>query len=337
MLARRASLDLIYQGVNISGDIAKDLESFNYIDNASGTADSIAITLKDDSGKWISTWAPEQGDKIKTSILTQNWRGDDNAEKLDCGTFMVDEPEYSGRPRLLTLNAAALPANNDFRDTAKSRTWKSVTVQKIASDIAANAGLSLYYDTAKSYTITYIEQSEQSDSTFLADVCAKYGLCLKVYNDRIVIFSEQEYEAKPKIWTITEDKVLPNWRAKKALTGTGYDACVVSYTPPSSGKKLQYMFKLVPDPKKILRINQDVSSVAEAEIRAKAELRKANVKQYTMSFVTLGNVYLIASYPVIVQGFGIFDGKYYIDKVEHNQGGGYTSAIEVHRVLEGGY
>jgi phage protein D len=336
MLARRTAMDLMYQGVNVSASIAKDLLSFTYTDNASDISDSISISLKDDTGKWITAWAPGLGDKIKASILTTNWWKDGESQKLDCGTFMVDDPEYSGRPRILTLNAAALPSNNDFRDTDKSKTWEKITVRKIANDIAYSAGLALYYDTAKSYTISYIEQSEQPDSAFLADICSKYGLCLKVYNDKIVIFSEVEYEAKPKIWTITEDKAL-SWNAKKTLTETGYDACVLTYTPPSSGQKLQYAFNLVPSPKKILRINHDVANVAEAEIVAKAELRKANIKQYTMSFSTLGNVYLIASYPVMVSGFGVFDGKYYIDKVDHTVGSGYTSSIDVHRVLVGGY
>jgi len=337
MLARRVSIDIVYQGVNISGSIANDLESFSYTDNARETADSISITLKDDAGKWISTWAPEQGDKIKASILTTNWRKEGDTQKLDCGAFMVDEPEYAGRPRTLSLNAAALPSDNNFRDTTKSRTWENVTTKNLANDIASNAGLSLYYDTAKIFTISYLEQSEQADSAFLADVCSRYGLSLKIYNDRIVMFSEQEYEAREPIASVTEEMTEGNWSAKKSLTGTGYDACVLTYTPPDSGQKLQYTFELNSSPKKILRINQDVTSVAEAEIVAKAELRKANTKQYTMTFTVPGNVDFIASSIIRVTGFGVFDSKYYIDKVDHSIGSKFTSSLELHRVLEGGY
>lgn len=336
MLTRRANIDIIYQGVNISAPIAVDLLSFTYTDNASGTADSIAISLKDDTGKWISAWAPEQGDKIIASILTENWRSEGDSQKMPCGTFMVDEPEYSGRPRILNLNAAALPSNNDFRDTAKSRTWNKATLQKIATNIASDAGLTLYYDTSKTVTVSYLEQSEQPDCAFLTDLCEKYGLELKIYSDKIVIFSEQEYETKPKVGTITE-ALVENWTAKKTLTETGYDACVLTYTLPSSGKKLQYEFKPSGSSKKILRVNKDVASVAEAEIVAKAELRKANKKQYMMSFTLPGNVYLIAGFTVIVSGFGVFDGKYYIDKAEHSVSSGFKTLIEVHRVLEGGY
>jgi len=336
MLARRASVDIVYQGVNISAPIASDLLGFTYTDNASGTADSISISLKDDAGKWIGPWAPEQGDKIIASILTTNWRFEGDSQKLVCGTFIVDEPEYSGRPRILTLNAVALPPNNDFRDTDKSRTWNKATLQKIAANIASDAGLTLYYDTSKTVTISYLEQSEQPDCAFLTDLCEKYGLALKIYNDKIVIFSEQEYEAKPKVGTITET-LAENWAAKKTLTKTGYDACVVAYTLPSSGNKLQFELKPYGTSNKILRINKDVASVAEAEIVAKAELRKANKKQYTMSFALPGNVYLVAGFTVIVSGFGKFDGRYYIDKAEHNVSDGFTTSIDVHRVLEGGY
>ncbi len=338
MLARRAEIELVYQGVNISGAIAKDLVSFTYTDNASGMADSISIILKDEQGKWISSWAPEQGDKITASIRTTNWRFEGESQELKCGTFMVDEPEYSGPARKLALNAVGLPANNDFRDTKKSRTWKGVTVRKMANDIAYSAGLKLFYDTAAQYTVSYLEQSEQSDSELLEQVCTKYGLVLKIYNDRIVVYSQQEYEQKPKIGTITP-KHVTDWTARKTLTETGYDACVVTYTPPKTGKKLQYTFKPKGTTNKVLRINQDVASVAEAEVVAKAELRKANIKQYTMTFEMLGNVYLIASYTLIISGFGVFDGNYFIDQVEHVIDGsnGYSSKIEVHRILEGGY
>jgi phage protein D len=345
MLARRAALEIIYQGVNISESIAKDLLSFEYTDNASAEADSISVTLKDDSGKWMSTWAPEQGDKIKASILTTNWRYDGDKGKLDCGTFMVDEPESGGPPTSININGAAIPSSNDFRDTNKSRTWEKVTTKKLASDIAAAAGLSLFYDTAKVYTINFIEQSEQTDSAFLADTLGKYGLSLKLFNDKVVVFSEAEYEAKGHIQTISRavlenqanENINVSWTAKKSLTETGYDACEVTYTPPSSGKKLQYLFKLNDSPKKILRINKDVSSVAEAEIAAKAELRKANIKQFSMNFVLPGNVFLLASACVKVVGFGVYDGKYYIDKAGHSVGGGYTTSLETHKVLAGGY
>lgn len=336
MMTRRSSVDITYQGVNITKDIAPDLLGFVYIDNASGTADTISLLLKDDTSKWISNWAPEQGDKIVASIVTKNWRYEGDIQVIPCGIFMVDEPEYTGRPRTLNIEAAALPANNDFRDTLKSRTWEGVTTRKIATDIAGAAELGLYYDTSKNYTIKYLEQSEQSDSAFLADVCEKYGLCLKIYNDKIVIFSQQEYEAKSAIDTITEEKT-ESWTANKSLTKTGYDACIVTYTLPSSGAKLQFEFKPHGMARKILRINQDVASVAEAEIVAKAKLRKVNVKQYTMTFTLPGNVYLIASSTIDVVGFGVFDGKYYIDRTEQNLEGGFTTVIECHRVLEGDY
>ena len=337
MLARRSNIDISYRGINVTSDIAKDLLSFEYTDNASGTSDSITISLKDDQKKWISSWAPQQGDSIRASIITNNWRREGDNQQLKCGAFMVDEPEYSGRPSVFAINAAAIPVNNNFRDTPNSRTWDNVTIQKIGLDIAASAGLTLYYDSRKKVLIDYLEQSEQSDSAFLADLCEKYGLCYKVYTNKIVIFSEQEYELKAPIIQIKESDVT-SWSAKQALTGTGYDGCILTYTSLDEEEPLGYAFDLVKNPKKILRINKDVSSIAEAEMVVKAELRRANKKQFTMAFSLPGNVNLIASSTVMVSGFGVFDGKYYIDVATHGvSGSGYVTQLGIHKVLRGGY
>ncbi len=119
MQARRASVTVNYMGVDITKDIQSDLLSFKYTDNASDTADDIDIELKDEKAKWLTDWFPQKGDIIKATINTINWHKDGDAGELYCGSFIVDEPEYSGRPRKMTIKDISIPSNTNFTNTKK--------------------------------------------------------------------------------------------------------------------------------------------------------------------------------------------------------------------------
>lgn len=335
MLARRTNIEIIYEGVNISSYISNDLLSFSYTDNASGSADDISITLKDDKKRWLKEWQPKKVDRIKVFIKTTNWRYEGDSQILNCGAFMVDEPSYTGRPVTLSLGAISVPANSDFMNIKNSRSWNSVAVKEIASTIAKDTGLELLYDTEYNPIIGFVEQSEKTNSAFLSEICSKNGLAIKVYNNKLVIFRELEYENKQSIGTIFETNMM-TWNAKTTFTDTGYDGCMVSYTDPYSGEVYKYTFR-VPGKtgNKIYKVNDNVNSYAEAERLAKSKIRELNKKEYTISITIPGNINMIASCCVNIEDLGAFDGKYYIDKATHNIGSGYTTQLELHKVLEG--
>ena len=89
--ARRTSVELIYEGVNISEDIAPYLEGFTYTDNMHGKADEISVTLNNRSGRWSGDWLPQKSDRIRAAIIVSNWRQAGDAQRLFCGEFSVDD------------------------------------------------------------------------------------------------------------------------------------------------------------------------------------------------------------------------------------------------------
>ena len=335
METRRASIELLYEGTNITKYIEADLLSFSYTDNASGEANDVSIELKDNNKKWIDGWAPTKGDIVKPTILTTNWEKEGDSQSLSCGAFIVDEPSYSGRPRKLTLGAVSTPSDTNFMTTNKSKTWQSATVKSIAQYIADTAGVGLYFDSSTNPVVDYIEQSETPDVSFLFDLCKNNSLAMKLYNQKIVIFNETEYEAKDAVMTIAEENVI-SWQGKTTFTDTGYDGCLIKYTNPTSGETVSYTFT-APNKtgSKVYQMNETASSLAEAERKAKAKLRELNKKEYTMSMELPGNLKLFSSHTVTVSGFGMFDGTYYLDKVTRKIGSGFTVSLEMHKVLEG--
>lgn len=334
MLTRRTSIKVVYEDKDITRDIEKDVMGFSYTDNASGTADDISITLRDNNKKWINEWKPTKGDRIEISIETLNWRHEGDNQRLNCGKFMVDDVDYSGRPRSLTIGAISTPANSDFMQVPKNRTWSHSSLKEIATSLTKNYHIGLFYDTNANPIIQFIEQSDQSDSSFLLDLCKKNGLAIKIYNEKLVIFSEQEYESKKSV-DILDEKDMLSWSAKNSWADTGYKSCEVAYTDPVTNNNYKYIFTdAKSQSNKVYKVNETVSSYAEAQVLAKSILRERNKTEHTFSFSVPGNVKLVASSCVDIVGFGLFDGKYYIDKVTHNING-FTSNVDTHRVLEG--
>src|SRR5690554_5394618 len=334
---RRAGVDIVYQGVNITKDVEKDKIEFTYNDNATGRADDISLSIKDDTGKWISSWAPERGDAGQAILWTKDWDKEGDSKSLDCGIFQVDEPQYSGPPRTVTIKASSTPANTEFMHTPRSDVWDGASIKEIAQTIARNAGLKLVYDSKAEPITDFLEQSEESDASFLYNICQRNGLAMKLYDKRIVIFDETIYEAKKAVMTIREEDMLPGWNCGSSLTDSGYDGCRTVYVDMAAGELIDYLYR-IPGRKgsKIYHVNEECLSIAEAERLAKSAVREKNKNEFTFSCSIPGNLSLVSSQTVNIEGFGKFDGKYYIDQIGRKLGTGLITSLSMHRVL-GGY
>lgn len=338
MKGRSASVRVEYQGVNITDEVTKDLLSFEYVDNASGASDTVALTLKDEKHIWLKDWFPEKGDVIYPTIQTNNWLKDGEIQLLPCGRFFIDEPEYSGRPSTFTLNGISSPLNGNFKDANKTRAWRNINLKSIAGDIAERAGLELQYLSNNNPLYTSKEQSETPDSTFLSELCEEEGLSMKVTDSKIVIFDEKDFEQRPVVATYNEsnDNVL-SYSFKSSLAGTNYAGVRVRYYDSKLGRNIEYLHVIseLKDDSKIYEVNQKVSSGDEARRLAQKTARRLNKKGTTGSITVVGNLELLGGVTVNLTGFGAFSGKYFVESATHSIDGGYTTRLEIRKVLEG--
>lgn len=177
--ARRAKPTVKFNGKNVNESIAPYLKSIAYTDVACGSSDSLDITLQNIDMKWLNGWYPTKGDKIDASILFENWTEPGKNFTTQCGNFVLDTIGFKGGPLEASFGGLAIPASESFKETERTKTWKSVTIQQIGAEIAKKYGLGFGYD-ANKITIAKIEQSEKTDSAFLYSVCSSYGLAMKV-------------------------------------------------------------------------------------------------------------------------------------------------------------
>lgn len=328
MQARQSYVSVKYNGKDITKKITDYTEGFEYVDNASGTADTVSLKLNNRSGVWWGGWIPIQGDYVEATIKTTNWNKEGDNRSLNCGYFLIDDLGYSGPPQIATIGGIATPINTDFNVTKKSKTWKKTSVKGILSSIATTAKIGLYFS-GQDYSIDEMEQSDQTDVEFVFSLCASYNLAMKLYNRKMVVFDQTDYEKKAASLSLDRSK-CSSWSATKSMTRL-YDGVQICYTDSKKNKTLKYRF-MMRNGSRILKLNETAESLQDAEIKAKAKLLEHNRKCQSINVKTRGDVKYIACKNIKMSGFGKLDGKYYIDTVTHTKdaSGGYTVSLDMH-------
>ena len=324
--------EIIYQGTDISKYINQDLISMSVSDSADGTADEIEITLMDIKKKWLNDWICYPGDSFNAKAVSYNWNSTEEKFSVNYGTFFVDEPIHSFNPSTFSLKGISFPANSNFRDVLRTQIFKNATTSGLIKLFAKKYNLDVAIDIETDKNFKEIEQSKQSDFDFLKNtICQNNGYCLKLYNNKIVVFEQSVYEKKKTVATITAKDMI-NANFARCLTDCGYDKAVLKYKT-SKGELIQATFQ-VPNAKgnKTLNLNEPVENQAEALDVCINRIRDKNRKDFNGSFTISGLTKLHAGETIELTDCGQFDGIYYIDNITQNISP--TSAnINVHKVL----
>ena len=309
---------------DLIGNTATD---FAYTDVASGKSDSASITMYDIDKEWLGNRKPKRGAGLGAKIQINNWNEENTSETFDCGNFVVDDVSFSGRPLSCVLGVVSVPTDDSFKTLAKTKTWEKTTIKDIAAEIAGSAGVALVYD-AVAIQIQEIEQNNQTDSAFLYALCEKYGLGMKVYNHKIVIFDSVAYEEKGSVGIISETDCI-TWKANETIDGT-YTGVSLNYTNPDLDDPINVMMG---EEGRLYALNVQANSQYDAELQAAAKANAANRKIQTMTLTIVGNKNIVATQCISVSGFGSYDGKYYVDTVKHSAGSsGYRTQLTIHKV-----
>ena len=310
----------------LGAKIAKQATGFSYTDVASGQSDSVSITMHDIGNEWIGSCMPKRGASLGAGLNLINWDSGEDTQTFNCGTFILDDISFSGRPLSCVLNGVSVPAMDDFKSLPRTKTWEKTTIQEIAAEIAGRAGVSLYYE-ADTIRIAENEQNKQTDSAFLYSLCEKYGLAMKVYNHKIIIFDIVKYEEKAAVLTLKETDML-SWSYNTTVEGT-YTGVDLNYSDPDMEDPINITMG---SSGRMYSINTQASSRYDAELQAAAKVNAANRKIETMDVTIRANIKIVASHCIQIAGLGNADGKYYVDKVKHSVGSGYKMQLTLHRV-----
>lgn len=334
MRARRATIRLAYNGRDISRDIEQDLIGFRWEDNASGKADSISISLKNDHGRWAEEWLPGTGDTLEAWIISEQGG---RVEQLYCGRFSIDDLEFQYPERTLTTKGVSVPLDNTVRRTKKSKAWEDASLQDVAQAIADGAGLGLLYDVQAQVRYDRVDQTRETDLRFLDRLCSDAGCSLKVTDSQIIVFETAAYEDRdPSASVALGDSQLIS-ASFEMQAYDAYSTVIVSYYDSTADELVE---ATVHDKHVVggmtARLSKRAKSLVDARRLAEVELARLNRYDVTGKFSLLGGGGLVAAATLEVSGFGAMSGKYIIDTAVHDVAGGYTVAADARRVAGGG-
>ena len=185
------------------------------------------------------------GTILHVKIFTENWKFDGDREELDCGSFEIDAVDFDGPPDKVAIKALSTPISTGMRREEKTRAWEETTLQRIAQDIADAAGLEMMYEVETDIQLDRVDQIKKSDMSFLLGLCEQYGVSLKVTSDKIVLFEEAVYEAKPVVDTFDKKEIggrLIHYTFSQE-TGDTVSKAVSSYKDPKSGLLVEAEFE----------------------------------------------------------------------------------------------
>lgn len=335
MSSRNVEVEIYANGKNITADISGYVKSVSYNDALSDEANVAEIELQDVNHIWRESWFPQRGDSVDITLIRRNWN-DEEIEYLPLNSFEIDEFEYEsgsgGNVAKVKLNS--IPNSSGLKSVNESRSWEKVKLSKIAQDIAAEAGMELFYDTTDDPEIERAEQSEKSNLAFLQKLCKDNYLILTVAHGKLVICDEKKLEDQEPVCTLTYGSSAIKRFSAKATISKIYKSCEVNY---KHGKKSEEIGGKFDDPTKskgmTLKINKKVSSQAEAEKLARNELRQKNKEEVKITLSLIGNFLYLSGNVIQLAGYGEFDGRYIIEKASHKVGSGYTVDIELRKCL----
>ena len=328
-VARSTTVAITYEGQDISEDLAPYLSSFTFTDNAKDKADDISLTLQDARGEWLRDWPPSKSDPIKATIIKQDSHG---AQSLPCGTFTVDQCDYSLPPHTLSIKGVSAAVKGKAATAKRTRHWEQMTLGSILGQIAGENNLALMLEGDASVKFERLDQTEQTDLEFCRQICADCGLAVKIQTDRLVVYDKEQYEAQSpacEIWSDDDRLINARFSSKTAKV---YKKAKLTYHNPMKDKDItgEYEDASVEGSEHELILHERAEDTASAERIAKQRLLEANRGEITGSLTLMGDVRLAAGLTVQLGGFGMFSGKHFINRCTHKvDTSGYTTTLEL--------
>ena len=330
-----------YDQKDITNDLTPYVRAVTYTDYLSGQSDTLEVELEDVDGRWLDTWYPGKGDTLSADI------GYDNAPLLPCGSFEIDEIEFSFPPSVVVIKALSTGVKKSVR-THQGRAYENTTLAAIAQRLAKRNKLTLI-GKIREIRIDRVTQYMETDVAFLTRLAREFGYAFKIAGTKLV-FSElaelrstdaalvlalqdlSQLNLRDKIKDVVQEvkQKYHNPKTKK-LEVYGVKDGQVQVVGQSDAKGKDSGQQVSADTHKM---SARAGSKATAQVKAQAALDASNLQQTAGSMATTGNTKLVAGNTVDLQRCGKLGGKYLIESARHRmeRGSGYITELEIKRV-----
>ena len=231
--ARNIRVIVIFNKIDISDEIAHSISSLNYTDNSKNAIDDLELELENLDYRWLKEWYPDENAQLLVGIHEEK---ENETNFLDLGTFYVDEPTFENNR--LNLKCLALPLDQNIRDQKNSVAWERITLKELVTQIANKHEMNaeIYADNE---FFERLDQNQETDLAFINRIVKETGLNMKVSDDKIIIFDDEEMEKNDtvEIFNINDERIRSFSLKKK--NKEIYDNVEVSYYDPDKKKVIK--------------------------------------------------------------------------------------------------
>lgn len=264
--ARNIRVIVIFNKVDISDEIAHSISSLNYTDNSKNAIDDLELELENLDYRWLKEWYPDKNAQLLVGIHEEL---ENETNFLDLGTFYVDEPTFENNR--LILKCLALPLDQNIRDQKNSVAWERITLKELVTQIANKHEMNaeIYADNE---FFERLDQNQETDLAFINRIVKETGLNMKVSDDKIIIFDDEEMEKNDtvEIFNINDERIRSFSLKKK--NKEIYDNVEVSYYDPDKKK----VIKEIITKKELEKRNQVTTESSEEKSSENKKTKNSN-------------------------------------------------------------
>lgn len=338
---------ILYNNANITKDVSDYLLSLTYTDKHSGESDEVELEMHDKDLLWQNDWWPAKGAKLSVQIM-------DGDLLLDCGSFTIDEHEYTtsrSDADKFKIRGMAAVITKALR-TKNSSAHENKTLKELANTVASKHALTLV-GTIADISISRITQFMETDLGFLHRISERYGYTFSIRDSQLIFTSLKDLITKPHVLSVDKSDCVSF--SFKTSSNKVTKESTVSYHSP---EKQEVITKTVTRAEVKQKINYDYRGVTGgagtastsigsnassagtileedayvddavsnysadneklAEIMAETRQIQSVLNEEKCEIECPGNVLLITGNQVELTGFGRFSGIYYIIESAHS-------------------
>lgn len=162
---------------DITNNIAPRLISLTVTDNRGLSADDLTLVLDDADGQIQMPW---RGATLRVSL---GYKGE---SLLGVGKFIIDQVKHEGAPDKVTVIGRSADFSKDL-NKERETSWHDTTLGAIVSAIAARYQLKTSMpDSLTQMKVAHIDQTMESDASFLHRLAVRYGAALAIKWDKVM-------------------------------------------------------------------------------------------------------------------------------------------------------
>jgi phage protein D len=283
-------------GKDLTSAIEPRLVSLTINETRGGEADTLDIVLDDADGRLA---IPKRGAVLAISI---GWDGE---ALVDKGTFTVDETEHSGSPDIITVRGRSASMTKAMGER-QEKSWHQQTIGAIVKAIAAKHKLTpVVGDDLAKVAIPHIDQTHESDMSFLTRLAKRYDATMTVKESRLLFMpigkgTTASGKALPSIDITRKDGDQHRYHVAERESYEG----VKAYYRGSGKAKRKELVVGGENNRNIKVLPEVYATEAEARAAANSELTRTKRGQATMNYsLALGRGEIRPELAVYVSGF----------------------------------